>query len=45
MNSRRFHKESLQVMQDAAIAPQYLCHLPVMAARLLPALWIPQKLN
>jgi hypothetical protein len=45
MNSRRFHKESLQGMPDATIAPQNLCHRPVMACRLLLALWIPPQLK
>jgi hypothetical protein len=45
MNSRRFHKESLQVMRDAMIAAQNLCHRPVMVCRLLLALWIPLQLK
>jgi hypothetical protein len=45
MKSRRFHKESLRVMQDIAIVPQNLCHLPVMASRLLLALRILPKLK
>ena len=45
MNSRRFHQENLQVMQDVAIAPQNLCHHPIMACRLLLALRMPPQLK
>jgi hypothetical protein len=45
MNSRRFHKESRLVMQDAAIVLQNLCHRLVMASRSLLALRIPPKIK
>lgn len=41
MYSRRFHEESLQIMQDEPIRRQNLCHRQVMPCILFLALCIP----
>jgi hypothetical protein len=45
MYNRRFHKESLQVMQDAAAKGQNLCHCLVMPYIPFQALHTPLHLK